>query len=95
MRGYSYGEDVLSNPNLNIRYHHNDDLNVKMLLSGRISAILGDTAPTLSAVNNSPQGQRIHYDLNSPISLLDVSYLCHNDPAGIDLCKRISVAIQR
>lgn len=95
VRGYSYGEELLNEKRINIQYHHNDDLNLKMLLSGRIDAIIGDNKSTLTAVNNNPNARNVEYDLDKPITVLDVFYVCHNTKKGIKLCDNISKIIRQ
>jgi len=95
VRGYSYGDDIIHDERFTILYNHNDDMNVKMLLKGRIDAIFGDNASTLNAVKNNIEGDLIYYDLNKPIAVLDVFYICHNNPEGVALCAAISDVIQQ
>lgn len=95
VRGYSYGDEITREKRFNILYNHNDDMNVKMLLGGRIDAIFGDNASTSSAVKNNVDGGAIYYDLNKPIAVLDVFYICHNNAKGVALCGNISRVIRQ
>lgn len=95
VRGYSYGEYIINNPNLKIQFNHNDDLNLRMLLSGRIDGIIGDDSSTLNAVQSNSQGHLVRYNLDNPIAVLDVFYVCHNSLQGKQLCDDISKVIKQ
>ena len=95
VHGYSYGHEIVKNKNIKLLYTDNDDINVKLLLKGRIDGILGDSQSTLAAINKSGFKDRFIYDLNKPINLLDVFYVCQNSPLGKDICNRISLVIKK
>ncbi|MCK6261695.1 transporter substrate-binding domain-containing protein [Vibrio sp. ZSDE26] len=94
VEGYSYGEEIVGNEAIKIEYADNDDINVDKLLKGRIDIIVGDDTSTLNAIKDHPKGHLIKYDVNYPISVLDVFYVCQNTSRGMALCGEISSAIQ-
>jgi len=95
VHGYSYGPEIVNNKKIKIFYTDNDDINVKMLLNGRIDGILGDNKSTLAAINKSKFKDKFIYDLNKPINILDVFYACQNSIIGKQTCSEISDAIKQ
>jgi len=95
VHGYSYGPEIVNNKKIKIFYTDNDDINVKMLLNGRIDGILGDNKSTLSAINKSKFKDQFIYDLNKPINILDVFYVCQNSIIGKQTCSEITDAIKK
>jgi len=95
VHGYSYGPEIVNNKRIEIIYSDNDDINVKLLLNGRIDGILGDTKSTLAAINKSKFKDQFIYDLNKPINILDVFYVCQNSIIGKQTCSEISEAINQ
>lgn len=69
---------------------NNDVINIQLLLDGKLDAALGDDSSTLNAVHNLNAENRVLFDLKQPIAVLEVFYLCHNDPRGAELCDKIS-----
>jgi len=94
VQGFSYGKEIKSNPRLNIIYQENDTINIKLLLNGRISGVLGGYPGTVLAVKGHKDGNKIHYDLDKPVAVLESFYVCKNDLDGIKLCQSINKAIQ-
>ncbi|MGF1694364.1 transporter substrate-binding domain-containing protein [Vibrio lamellibrachiae] len=94
VEGYSYGEEIVGNEAIKIEYADNDDINVDKLLKGRIDVIIGDDTSTMNAIKAHPRGHLIKYNVNHPISVLDVFYVCQNTSRGLALCSGISSAIQ-
>jgi polar amino acid transport system substrate-binding protein len=93
VRGYSYGKELTLNSGLNLSYQDNDMVNIKLLLNRRISAVLGGFPGTVLAVKKSGKENKIHYDLNQPVAVLESFYVCKNDQDGIALCQDIDRAI--
>lgn len=93
VKGYSYGSDIKSNPDLNITYQDNDIVNIRLLLNKRISGVLGGFPGTVNAVKNSLSANKIHYDLDKPVAILESFYVCKKDVEGIKLCGAINEAI--
>jgi len=63
-----------------------------MLLNGAFEAIVGDGSSTVNAIALAGAEQLIN-STQLPFAALDISYLCHNNPAGRLLCSRISAII--
>lgn len=93
VRGYSYGQ-AESNKNIKIQYVNNEMQNIKKLLSGRIDAIIGDNASTVSAIQNSNEEQNISFNLHQPIDILEVFYIFQNTTQGHKVRNKINNAIQ-
>jgi polar amino acid transport system substrate-binding protein len=94
VKGYSYGKKITSDPRLNFAFQENDIINIKLLLNNRINGVLGGYPGTVKAVKESNASHKIHYDLNSPVAILESFYVCKNDSDGVKLCNSISKAIQ-
>ena len=92
--GFSYGTDIIENPNLNILYQRDDSINIRLLANGRLDGVLGGFPGTVIAVNNSEYKHRIQYDLTKPVAVLESFYVCPNTPAGRVLCDKISRGIE-
>lgn len=95
VRGYSYGPEIVNNKKIEILYTDNDDINVNMLLNGRVDGILGDNKSTIAAINKSKFKDKFIYYLNKPINILDVFYVCQNSIIGKQTCSEISQAIKQ
>jgi hypothetical protein len=93
VRGYSYGQ-IEKNKNINIQYVNSEIQNIKKLLSGRIDAIIGDNASTVSAIKNSTYAQDIFYNLQQPIDILKVFYIFQNTTEGYEIHNKINIAIR-
>jgi len=93
--GYSYGKNITENPNIEISWAKNDDINIKKLLSGRVSAIVGDMHSTVSALKAAKMEKSVRFDAKNPISLLDVFFVFNNDEQGNQHCKKVSTAIEK
>jgi hypothetical protein len=95
VKGYSYGSNIVNNLKLNIDYVNNDNLNIERLNKGHIDAILGDNASTLNAIRSSGKETLFYYDLQKPVAILDVFYICQNTEKGRALCDSYSQAIRQ
>lgn len=93
VKGFSYGEAIKSNNQLNLSYQDNDFTNIKLLLNNRINAVIGGYPSTVMAVKSHDKHHIIHYDLNKPVAVLESFYVCKNDPAGVKLCNAINNAL--
>ncbi|PKG80747.1 hypothetical protein CXF85_21785 [Colwellia sp. 75C3] len=94
VKGYSYGKEITSNPRLNFTFQENDIINIKLLLNKRVAGVLGGYPGTVKAVIENSEANKIHYDLNNPIAVLESFYVCNNDLDGVKLCNSINKAIQ-
>ena len=79
---------------MNLIFQENDNINIKLLLNKRVSAVLGGYPGTVKAVKENNGANKIHYDLNKPVAILESFYVCNNDSDGVKLCKSIDKAIQ-
>ncbi len=93
VRGYSYGQ-VEENKNINIQYVNSDIQNIKKLVSGRVDAILGDSASTVSAIETLGYSKNIFYNLQQPIDVLEAFYVFQNTHKGHEIRDKINLAIQ-
>ncbi|AQS40333.1 periplasmic component of amino acid ABC-type transporter/signal transduction system [Shewanella psychrophila] len=93
--GYSYGEHITKNQSINLDYAKNDDVNIARLMRGYIDAIIGDNTSTVAAIENSKHAELIHYDLDKPINVLAVFYVCHDSISGRTLCSSINDALEQ
>ncbi len=93
VRGYSYGQ-IEENKNINIQYVNSDIQNIKKLISGRVDAILGDSASTVSAINTLGYNKDIFYNLKQPIDILEAFYVFQNTLKGQEIRNKINIAIQ-
>lgn len=94
VQGFSYGTEIKSNPKLKIIFQKNDIININLLLNERLAGVLGGHPGTTLAVKKHSAAEKIHYDINKPIAVLESFYVCKNDPDGVKLCDSISKAIQ-
>lgn len=92
--GFSYGTNIIKNPKLNILYQNNDDVNINLLLNGRLDGVLGGYPGTVIALNKHGDKDKIKYDLTKPVAVLESFYVCPNTKAGIALCEKISLGIE-
>jgi len=93
VRGYSYGK-IESNQNVNIQYVNDDMQNIKKLLSGRIDAIIGDSASTVAAIKDLDLTDEIFYNLTRPIDILEAFYIFQNTAKGHKIRNEINRAIK-
>jgi len=94
VQGFSYGQKIKSNPHLNLILQKDDITNIKLLLNKRVAGVLGGYPGTMVAVNENSEANRIHYDLDKPVAVLESFYVCKNDADGVKLCNSINKAIQ-
>lgn len=94
VEGFSYGQEIRNNPALNFIQQDNDITNIKLLLNGRIDGVLGGFPGTVLAVNQHNGHRQVHYDLASPVAVLESFYVCHNSAQGRALCGAINKAIR-
>jgi hypothetical protein len=59
----------------------------------RVNRVLGGYSGTVLAIKKNNVADKVHYDLDKPVAILESFYVCNNDPAGIELCLSISNAI--
>lgn len=93
--GYSYGENITNNQNIKLDYTKNDNVNIERLMRGYIDAIIGDNKSTVAAIENSKHAEQIYYDLDKPIDVLDVFYVCQDTFSGKTLCSAINGALEQ
>lgn len=93
VRGYSYGK-VENNTSIAIQYVNNDMQNIKKLLSGRIDAIIGDSASTVAAIKSLGLTNKIFYNLKRPIDILEAFYIFQNTTKGHEIRNQINIAIK-
>lgn len=94
VEGFSYGNNIKNNPDLDLSFQDNDIININLLLNKRISGVLGGFPGTVMAVNKNIDANKIQYDLNKPVAVLESFYVCKNDDDGVKLCDSIDSAIQ-
>jgi polar amino acid transport system substrate-binding protein len=94
VRGFSYGNQIKSNPLLNLSFQENDSVNIRLLLNKRVSGVLGGFPGTVLAIKKNKYTDKIHYDLNEPVAVLESFYVCKNDSEGVKLCNSINKAIR-
>jgi len=94
VKGFSYGKEIKTSPHLNLISQENDFINIKLLLNERISGVLGGYPGTVMAVKKTDTTNKVHYDLDKPIAVLESFYVCKNDPDGVKLCNSINKAIK-
>lgn len=94
VQDFSYGKQIKTNPSLTLSFQKSDIVNIKLLLNNRISGVLGGYPGTVNAVLKSSKANKIHYDLDKPVAILESFYVCRNNSDGIKLCGLISKAIQ-
>jgi len=93
VRGYSYGEKIVNNPNFSLSYAKDDNANIKRLMAGYIDAVIGDDGSTVTAIEDSQYTNLIHYEEDKPVQVLEVFYVCQNRPSGRALCESINQAL--
>jgi len=91
--GYSYGSKIKQIPNVKLSYVNNDDANIERMMRGYIDAIIGDSKSTVTALENSQYKDEIQFDINAPIDILEVFYVCQATQSGKALCNSISNAL--
>lgn len=93
VKGYSYGEKIVNNPDISLSYAKDDNANIERLMRGYIDAVIGDDASTITAIKNSEYTSLIHYDQDQPVHVLEVFYVCQKTPSGRELCELINKAL--
>lgn len=94
VEGYAYGTAIKSNPYLNLIYQKNDNININLLLNKRIGGVLGGYPGTVLAVKHNKEANKIYYDLDKPVAVLESFYVCNNNEDGVKLCDSISKAVK-
>ena len=93
--GYSYGTEIIKNAKINIQYVKDDDINLKKLLSGRVDAIVGDVHSTVNAINANKANDKVFFDANNPINILDVFFLFREGEKEKEICDAVTVALDK
>ena len=93
--GYSYGLNIISDPEIILERVESDDVNLKKLMSGRIDVIIGDAHSTLAAIKKAKLENELRFDDQHPINLLDVFFVFLPDLAGENRCTYLSEEIQK
>lgn len=93
VKGYSYGEKIVNNPDIALTYAKDDNANIERLMRGYIDAVIGDDTSTLTAIENSQYTNLIHYEQDKPVHVLEVFYVCQKTPSGKTLCESINQAL--
>lgn len=94
VQGFSYGREIKSNPRLHFAFQKDDVVNIRLLLNKRIGGVLGGYPGTVIAVKKNDAANKIHYDLDNPVAILESFYVCKNDADGIKLCNGINKAVE-
>lgn len=93
--GYSYGEEIIHNENINIEYVRSDVTNTRKLATGRIDAIVGDAHSTINAIVENNLQDEFWYDPDTPVTLLDVFFVFQDTEEGTSLCDSVSIALEQ
>jgi len=93
--GFSYGSDIINNPNIRLERVNNDMANLDKLLAGRIDVIIGDINSTVAAIKARNLQSELRYNVDKPVSLLDVFFVFQDDPVGNADCEKVSVALEQ
>lgn len=93
VKGYSYGDKIVNNPDIALTYAKDDNANIERLMRGYIDAVIGDDISTLTAIKNSQYTNQIHYEQDKPVHVLEVFYVCQKTPSGSALCESINQAL--
>jgi len=94
VQAFSYGAEIKSVHRLNLSYQESDIINIKLLLNKRVGGVLGGHSGTVLAVNSNSEADKIYYDLNESVAILDSFYVCKNNSEGVKLCDAINKATQ-
>jgi polar amino acid transport system substrate-binding protein len=94
VEGFSYGKEIKANRNLKLSFQKDDITNIKLLMNGRLAGVLGGYPGTVKAVKDHNKADKIYYDLNKPVAILESFYVCTNDLDGVKLCHSINKAIE-
>jgi len=94
VQGFSYGKEIKSDPCLHLAFQEDDVVNIKLLVNNRIGGVLGGYPGTVIAVKKNDAANKIHYDLERPVAVLESFYVCKNDVDGIKLCNAIDKGIE-
>ena len=94
VESFSYGKGIMSNPHLALSFQQDDIANIKLLLNGRLSGVLGGYPGTVIVVKGNNRTNEIHYDLDKPVAIIESFYVCKNNPDGVKLCNSINKAIE-
>lgn len=93
--GYSYGLDIVNNPNINLQLVADDRANIKKLLSGRIDIIIGDIHSTVNALKKTNTYDKVEFDSKQAVSHLDVFFLFQDTSEGLRACEVVSSGIEK
>jgi len=93
--GFSYGKNIVENPNITLDRVYNDDANLKKLILGRIDIIIGDAHSTISAIKAANLESELRYDVEYPINQLDVFFVFLPDTDGQNRCTYLSEEIEK
>jgi len=93
--GFSYGAEIVDNENIKIEYVRSDVANTRKLAAGRIDAIVGDSHSTVNAILENKLEDKLRFDPDKPITLLDVFFLFQDTGQGQVLCDQVSVALEQ
>lgn len=93
--GYSYGLEIVNNPNIDLQLVSDDKANIKKLLSGRIDVIIGDVHSTVNALKETNNYDKVKFDSKKAVSHLDVFFLFQDTPEGQKACELVSSGIDK
>jgi len=93
--GFSYGKNIVENPNIVIDRVFSDEANLKKLMSGRIDIIIGDAHSTVNAIKKANLEHKLRYDVENPINQLDVFFVFQPDTQGQNRCAYLSEEIEK
>ncbi len=65
------------------------------LVAGRIDVIIGDINSTVAAIKARNLQSELRYNVDKPVSLLDVFFVFQDDPVGNADCEKVSVALEQ
>jgi len=91
--GYSYGLNLTSNKKIEFVRVNTEEQGVKMLVNGRIYALLGDVASTYSEIKKQGQEKNLKYDLKDHINVLDAHIVFQGTKEGKYWHRKISEAL--
>lgn len=93
--GYSYGLEIVNNPNIDLQLVSDDKANIKKLLSGRIDVIIGDLHSTVNALKETSNYDKVEFDSKNAVSHLDVFFLFQDTKKGQRACELVSNGIDK
>lgn len=94
VRGYTYGKEIIHNPNIKKVYVDSDIQSLKMLSAGRIDAVLGDIDSTVSALKQLKLLDQVYFTPDQSLYALDVFFVFQKTPKGRMLNEKVSQAIK-